>query len=514
MKGYRMGRRKVKTILFFVILVSSLLLLVNNRGAKAAATNALPIQEVADIDNYPYPSTKTVNVVTGNVRNFLEFTIESPGQVKVFLRGGLESSGKGSAWISRDVMGVDNVGDFVDFTGRENEISWFLEPGSYYFNVIWNQYQSEVRIAALFEPANSDEIIMDSTFGNSNEIKLKKTYNGFLSLTRPNDYYSFKITEKTNVTITYSFDALNNKESDIGLCSLYNSDKLFKTGGTFDRTIQGSKQITYLLEPDTYYIKLNGMYGKTTLQVAPMYYHINLNPEITEGWVDEPIEVSIETSIEYSEIMVLFKDITESLIDSNNLWNLDSEHYVKVDGESFKATKSGIYSVRITDKYGNHTLKKINISNIDITKPKVTGVKDKKSYNKAVTIKWTDKHSGIDTTKTTLNGKKVTSGTKVTKEGEYTLKVYDKMGNYKKVVFYIDFTPPTAGVKNGATYNRFVTLKFKDNVSGIKKIVVDDMEQSIEYRTMSLYLDGEYVIELWDNAGNYHKIEFKIKSKY
>lgn len=71
---------------------------------------------------------------------------------------------------------------------------------------------------------------------------------------------------------------------------------------------------------------------------------------------------------------------------------------------------------------------------LDDTKPTITGVKNGKTYKKAVTIKFSDK-SGIR--KATLNGKKIKSGTKVKKNGSYTLIVTDKAGNSRIVRFKI-----------------------------------------------------------------------------
>lgn len=71
----------------------------------------------------------------------------------------------------------------------------------------------------------------------------------------------------------------------------------------------------------------------------------------------------------------------------------------------------------------------------DKTKPTVKGVKNKKTYKKAVTIKFADKQSGIK--KATLNGKKIKNGKKVKKNGKYTLRVYDKAGNCTTVKFTV-----------------------------------------------------------------------------
>ena len=70
----------------------------------------------------------------------------------------------------------------------------------------------------------------------------------------------------------------------------------------------------------------------------------------------------------------------------------------------------------------------------DQTAPAVKGVK-KKTYRKAVKVKFSDSCSGVK--KAVLNGKKITSGTKVKEKGKYTLKVWDKAGNKAVVKFKI-----------------------------------------------------------------------------
>lgn len=71
---------------------------------------------------------------------------------------------------------------------------------------------------------------------------------------------------------------------------------------------------------------------------------------------------------------------------------------------------------------------------VDKEKPIIQGVSNGKVYKKAVTIKYSDE-SGIKSAK--LNGKKFSSGKKVTKKGSYTVTVTDKAGNKSTVRFKI-----------------------------------------------------------------------------
>jgi hypothetical protein len=71
---------------------------------------------------------------------------------------------------------------------------------------------------------------------------------------------------------------------------------------------------------------------------------------------------------------------------------------------------------------------------IDTTKPKISGVASGKTYKSARTIKFSDKY---EVKSATLNGKKISSGKKVSKKGSYKLVVTDKAGNKNTIKFKI-----------------------------------------------------------------------------
>lgn len=98
---------------------------------------------------------------------------------------------------------------------------------------------------------------------------------------------------------------------------------------------------------------------------------------------------------------------------------------------SYSAKKDGRYKVVVKTASGQ---KKTLTFYVDGTKP-TTNIKNKKTYNKPVKITFKDKTSGIKSA--TLNGKKIKSGKKVSKNGSYTLKITDKAGNVRTVKFTI-----------------------------------------------------------------------------
>lgn len=119
-------------------------------------------------------------------------------------------------------------------------------------------------------------------------------------------------------------------------------------------------------------------------------------------------------------------------VNSDNLLNYVTVNGKKYESDYLSISSEGSYKVIATDKNKNKSTMKFQI---DTTKPSIKGIKDNKTYKKAVVVKFSDKGSGIK--KATLNGKKISSGKKITKKGSYTLKLTDRAGNSKTAKFKI-----------------------------------------------------------------------------
>ena len=102
-----------------------------------------------------------------------------------------------------------------------------------------------------------------------------------------------------------------------------------------------------------------------------------------------------------------------------------------VGANNCAVSREGKNVVICTDVNGNAS--KITFV-IDKTKPVVKGVANGKTYKSAKTIKFSDK-CGVKSA--TLNGKKISTGKKVSKKGSYKLVVKDKAGNQNVVKFKI-----------------------------------------------------------------------------
>jgi hypothetical protein len=119
----------------------------------------------------------------------------------------------------------------------------------------------------------------------------------------------------------------------------------------------------------------------------------------------------------------------KSVLECNLQGDEEFIYYVTITPSSLT---DGKHTLTVTDTYGNEQTITFKT---DKTAPVVKGVKHKKTYKKAVKIKFSDAASGIKSA--LLNGKKITSGTKLKTVGSYTLKVKDKAGNLTTVKFKI-----------------------------------------------------------------------------
>ena len=136
-------------------------------------------------------------------------------------------------------------------------------------------------------------------------------------------------------------------------------------------------------------------------------------------------------SIEGVKNKKVYKKDVEIKVSSDGVISSFRVNGVDQTTNRYYATKNGTYQVDIETGSGQ---KKSITFYIDRKKP-TTNIKNKKTYKKNVKITFKDSVSGIK--KATLNGKKIKSGKKVKKNGDYTLKIYDKAGNVKTVKFTI-----------------------------------------------------------------------------
>ncbi len=204
-------------------------------------------------------------------------------------------------------------------------------------------------------------------------------------------------------------------------------DELKESGYAGKKTVDGTEYYLFSTSADNYDISQMG--EGAVLTSKEFYYSVenqqtdnslDISDEEAENLADE-----LQESFSFCDFSVTFP---YEIASTNGTISKDKKT-VTFEGMGKNADDTTIYA------YTTKSKKSAGKDANDTTKPTVTGVKDGKKYSKAVTIKYSDKESGIK--KATLNGKKIKSGTKVSKKGKYTLKVTDKAGNTKTVKFTI-----------------------------------------------------------------------------
>jgi hypothetical protein len=165
-----------------------------------------------------------------------------------------------------------------------------------------------------------------------------------------------------------------------------------------------------------------------------------------------------------------------------------------------KAIKSGYVAklggkrtLVVKDKAGNKTTVYFTI---DKTAPVISGVENNALYNKDVTISFNEGTA-------TLNGKAIKSGYVAKVGGKRILVVKDAAGNKRTVVFTIDKTTPVVTGVSNTTYDKDVTIIFKERTATLDGKVVTTGTVVSE--------DGEHTLVVTDAAGNKTIVVFTIK---
>lgn len=173
-----------------------------------------------------------------------------------------------------------------------------------------------------------------------------------------------------------------------------------------------------------------------------------------------------------------------------------TEGTAKLNGVAYTSgtliTLEGSHVLLVTDEAGNET--KISFT-IDYTAPVINGFLEERSVYREVTPTFIEGAA-------TLNGQPFTSGTTISSDGDYELKVKDKAGNETTVRFKIDRKPVTVtGVESGKTYQQVKPI-FTEGVgklNGASYVSGTTIDQT-----------GDYVLIVTDDAGNETKLSFSI----
>lgn len=235
---------------------------------------------------------------------------------------------------------------------------------------------------------------------------------------------------------------------------------------------------------------LNGIpFISGTMIVADGEYELKVvdqaaNETIIRFKIDkQPVDVTgVESGKTYQEVTPVFKEGTARL--NGNIFTSGTRIY-----------QSGDYTLIVTDEAGNEN--KI-LFTIDRVAPEVKGFIQGKTSYREVTPTFTEGNA-------TLNGKPFVSGTTISTDGEYELKLHDKAGNETIVRFTIDRKPVVvAGVENGKAYQQ-AKAAFTEGTAKLN---------GVSYTSGTLIaLEGDHVLIVTDEAENETIVRFKIDRK-
>lgn len=287
--------------------------------------------------------------------------------------------------------------------------------------------------------------------------KAEATYSTELTTTESQkescDYFKFTIDEDSLVKITVFAQGLataNYNAAEDPVCLYSNSSMSNKV-----KRFSQDETAVMFLDAGTYYMSarlLHDQEGEAkfrfnfTVGAVPVSNLIKVSQELSANKDSVTVSVNADGFGKVKALQYVNKLVTFDNIDSKTVWYETDGYswYNEVEGTTlldggdttFTVKNNGTYTVRVTDtEFGLSYSVPFEVSGIDTTAPVISGAANGKTYKNAVTIKFSDKESGIKTA--TLNGSAVKTGKKISKAGSYTLKVTDKAGNTKTIKFKI-----------------------------------------------------------------------------
>lgn len=293
-------------------------------------------------------------------------------------------------------------------------------------NVEMILYQQEI---------NSDEVYRPSTINNVNTVVIDKEYTGVLTASNPKDFYSFKLTEKALVKFNCYYSAT--KHSGSSSNKVYftlmddKQEKLEQKDFSGDKQWYSSEKY---LEPGTYYYTLETQSsyqsgsmgsaeytdgGETRFKITTTSYPLTLKKVGTT----KNTYVKVTTIDDAKEIRVVKGKLSNSDLESQK-WGAAQ---IITDTKKFGVNKTGWYTVRVEDEYGNKFMNSIKISSCDKTAP----AKPKVNKYKAGALKVTGTAEKNATITVTANGVSFTC--KASSKGKFTCKLTGAFSSGTKV---------------------------------------------------------------------------------
>lgn len=294
--------------------------------------------------------------------------------------------------------------------------------------------------ATIYEPASV------VTIDNLDEYSTKASISWSCELMFPEDreqevskYASFILEKDSIVKIGGKYTAIGNNPSTAPDVIIYSNEartvKKLEVSFYYSKTVYLPAGIYYIEATDKRLLN-PGVKIDVSVCALPVTKALSVDSKLDKNKSKATVTVTQALGADLENIKYVYGAYDYKDNENFRIWESAFRDSIDLtSGNTFTVKKNGTYTIRVITKDGTAYSIQHKIRGLDNTTPQITGVKNGKTYKKAVTIRFSDKGSGIKSAK--LNGKTITSGKKVSKKGKYTLKVTDKANNTKIVKFKI-----------------------------------------------------------------------------
>lgn len=443
-----MRRKNFRTNILCVCLCFILLFAICPKAQAEAGISPfeeMPIIYTSSIDNLQYPGTNQFITLTG-ATGAGKVVIQSPTIIKAYMNWNSSEVSSVAIWFSRDMKGIDLVGAQATLSSAKNYQMILLDAGTYYLN-----YSLKANTGSSTASINIFTTVGVCLVGQYAE-STESVYDS--SKDFPN-LIKFDKMETGFLSITAPIDYYRFELKEKSIVTINFNFKDFKDINLYGATCTLKNSMDANIVEQAYNSQ-GAEYNMIRKVLDPGVYYITMKGTTT-----------------VTSLIVKNTSYVVSATKSTEMYtrgNVKIALKVPFDYTEILATKGNIPKSKLTDYYIWSTY-----------------------YTEAT-------KSLSDQTYT------------VTENGTYTFRIYDFLGNYTLYpvkVTNIDKTAPSVlGVADGKVYKTARTIKFQDNLSGVKTAKLNNKGIN---SGIKISAKGSYTLVLADQVGNKKTIKFKIK---